>query len=304
MCGLVGLHLRPGPAERGGRPVLEDRLGDLLGQMLIAMTTRGPDSSGAAIYRDATSGVHKVSVLAPIEIDWPALEADLALLVAASVSVAGCGDVAIIETSATPHSVATALAAIAPELIVIGAGESIEVFKRVGHASALTGAYGLDARTGFQGIGHTRMATESAVTTAHSHPFAPGRDVALAHNGSFSNYATVRRRLEHQGVAFDTDNDSEVAARLIAQQLAAGEDLRSAIDTVASRMDGFYTLLVATNDEFAVVRDAFACKPAVIAETDDYVAMASEYHALTSLPGIADAEVYEPKPSEVYLWKR
>jgi glutamate synthase domain-containing protein 1 len=304
MCGLVGLHLRPGPTERAGQPLLEERLGELLGQMLIAMATRGPDSSGAAIYRDATSGLHKVSVLAPSAIDWPALEADLTVLVADGVTIDGCGDLAIIETHATPGSIGTALAAIAPELIVIGAGESIEVFKRVGHASSLAGAYGLATRHGFQGIGHTRMATESAVTTAHSHPFAPGRDVALAHNGSFSNYATVRRRLEHQGVVFDTDNDSEVAARLISRQLADGEDLRSALDTVAARMDGFYTLLVATNDEFAVVRDAFACKPAVIAETDDYVAVASEYHALTSLPGIEDADVYEPKPSEVYLWKR
>lgn len=304
MCGLVGLHLRTGPADQGGRPALEDRLGHLLGQMLTAMATRGPDSSGAAIYRDATAGQHKVSVLAPADLDWPALEADLSVLLTEPVSIDGYGDVAIIETRAAVDHVTTALEAVASDLVVIGAGSSIEVFKRVGHASALSGAYGLDLRGGFQGIGHTRMATESAVTTAHSHPFAPGRDVALAHNGSFSNYATVRRRLQHQGVVFDTDNDSEVAARLIAQQLAEGEDLRSAIDVVASRMDGFYTLLVATNDEFAVVRDAFACKPAVIAETDDYVAMASEYHALTNLPGIADAEVYEPKPSEVYLWKR
>jgi glutamate synthase domain-containing protein 1 len=148
------------------------------------------------------------------------------------------------------------------------------------------------------------MATESAVTTAHSHPFAPAADLALVHNGSFSNYATVRRRLARAGVSCDTDNDSEVAARLIASRMAAGDGLEDALKTVFKEMDGFFTLLVTTRTQFAVVRDSFACKPAVIAETSDYVAMASEYHALAGLPGITGAEVFEPMPEEIHLWSR
>jgi glutamate synthase domain-containing protein 1 len=148
------------------------------------------------------------------------------------------------------------------------------------------------------------MATESAVTTAHSHPFAPAADLALVHNGSFSNYATIRGRLARQGIRCETDNDSEVAARLVAARMAEGADLEEGLRTVLKEMDGFFTLLVTTRTQFAVVRDSFACKPAVIAETPDYVAMASEYHALARLPGITGARVFEPMPEEVHVWSR
>lgn len=148
------------------------------------------------------------------------------------------------------------------------------------------------------------MATESAVTTDGSHPFSPAADLALVHNGSFSNYATVRRKLEREGVRCVTDNDSEVCARYIAWQMAGGADLADALRMVLKEMDGFYTLLVATADEFAVLRDSFACKPAVIAETDTYVAFGSEFHALASLPDIGKATVFEPMPEEIHVWRR
>jgi glutamate synthase domain-containing protein 1 len=176
--------------------------------------------------------------------------------------------------------------------------------KDVGAPADICARYGIPGWGGYQGSGHTRMATESAVTTAHSHPFAPAADLALVHNGSFSNYATIRGRLARAGVYCETDNDSEVAARLIATRLAEGSSLEDALRTVLKEMDGFFTLLVTTRTQFAVVRDSFACKPAVIAQTSDYVAMASEYQALTGLPGISDAEVFEPMPEEIHLWSR
>jgi glutamate synthase domain-containing protein 1 len=178
------------------------------------------------------------------------------------------------------------------------------VVKDVGAPAAICARYGIPGWGGYQGIGHTRMATESAVTTAHSHPFAPAADLALVHNGSFSNYATIRGRLARQGIRCDTDNDSEVAARLVASRMAEGADLEEGLRTVLKEMDGFFTLLVTTRTQFAVVRDSFACKPAVIAETPDYVAMASEYHALAGLPGITGARVFEPMPEEVHVWSR
>ncbi len=176
--------------------------------------------------------------------------------------------------------------------------------KDVGAPADICARYGIPGWGGYQGSGHTRMATESAVTTAHSHPFAPAADLALVHNGSFSNYATIRGRLARAGVYCDTDNDSEVAARLIATRMAEGDSLEDALRTVLKEMDGFFTLLVTTRTQFAVVRDSFACKPAVIAETGDYVAMASEYQALAGLPGVAGAEVFEPMPEEIHLWSR
>jgi glutamate synthase domain-containing protein 1 len=148
------------------------------------------------------------------------------------------------------------------------------------------------------------MATESAVTPAHSHPFVVAPDLCLAHNGSFSNHASVRRRLQADGVVFDSDNDSEVAARFIAARLDGGDDLDEALRWMAKELDGFYTLTITSADSLAVIRDAFACKPAVIAETDGYVAVASEYRALAGLPEIATARVFEPNPEEIYLWSR
>ena len=182
--------------------------------------------------------------------------------------------------------------------------DRLRVYKDVGHPAAICERHRIAEAAGYQGVGHTRMATESAVTTEHSHPFAPGGGLTLVHNGSFSNHATIRRRLLDQGVRFDTDNDSEVAARYLAWRLAAGDDLGDGLRMVLKEFDGFFTLLVATPTQFAVVRDAFACKPAVIAETPAYVAMASEYHALAGLPGIEDAQVFEPMPEEIHLWTR
>jgi glutamate synthase domain-containing protein 1 len=180
----------------------------------------------------------------------------------------------------------------------------LEVMKDVGPARAVCERAGLAGRAGYQGVGHTRMATESAVTRAHSHPFVPAPGVCVVHNGSFSNHATVRRELERSGTTFDSDNDSEVAARYIASRLAGGDDLAAALGHMTRVLDGFYTLVVTTPSEFAVVRDAFACKPAVVAETRDYVAMASEYRALADLPGVRSARVFEPQPGKVQVWTR
>lgn len=160
------------------------------------------------------------------------------------------------------------------------------------------------SRSGYQGLGHTRMATESAMTTDGSHPFAPAADLALVHNGSLSNYATVRRRLARAGIRCDTDNDSEVAARFLAHRMFLGANLPDALRMAVAELDGFFTFVVTIRTVFTVVRDSFACKPAVIAETPDYVAMASEYHALADLPGIAGAQVFEPMPEEIHAWTR
>jgi len=148
------------------------------------------------------------------------------------------------------------------------------------------------------------MATESAVTPSGSHPYAVGPEQCLVHNGSFSNHASVRRELMRAGVQFDSDNDSEVGARFVANQLAQGRDVETALKELCGAFDGFYTLVVSDHDSFAVVRDAIACKPAVIAETDDWVAIASEYRALAALPNVELARVWEPQPEVVYAWNR
>jgi glutamate synthase domain-containing protein 1 len=311
MCGIIGLHLKSQD--------LEPRLGELLTVMLEAMTSRGPDSAGIAVYSgaDGASGpdaqVPQYSLRCGEAVDWDHLASDLGAELAIQTTAARAtgvtarrlgGDSAVLSSPADEISFLAALRKIAPHVALAGYGRSMVVVKDVGAPAEICSRYGIPGWAGYQGIGHTRMATESAVTTAHSHPFAPAADLALVHNGSFSNYATVRGRLARAGVQCETDNDSEVAARLVAQRMAGGAGLDEALRQVMKEMDGFFTLLVATRTQFAVVRDSFACKPAVIAETGDYVAMASEYQALARLPGMAAAEVFEPAPEEIYVWNR
>jgi len=298
VCGIVGLHLRS--------PSLEPELGMLLAEMLVAMTDRGPDSAGIAIYEDEKPDTeHRYSLHSGGgSLDWLRLAEQLADQVGADVRAERISDAAVFSSSVAPATFLPALAVASPTVNVFSQGRAVQVFKDVGTPEEICTRYEIRSRTGYQGLGHTRMATESAVTTEHSHPFSPAGDICLVHNGSFSNYASVRRDLIDQGAVFDTDNDSEVAARLIARELSRGKGLGEALERLLDSLDGFYTLLVTTADEFAVVRDPFACKPAVIAETDDYIAFGSEYRALAGLPGIDKARVFEPGPEELFVWSR
>lgn len=291
MCGIVGLHLR--------EPSLHPRLGELLTAMLGQVVERGPDSAGVAVYGDprlSPPGRSTVSLLGATPDEVRAALPDAVAIAADATTV--------VHAAAPPEALLAAIATALPQATVIGSGQDVAVLKGTGHPDALADAFGLAGVQGWQGVGHTRMATESAVTPAGAHPFSVGPDQCLVHNGSFANHATIRRELRAQGVRFDSENDSEVGARFVAHQLAAGTDLDKALRLLCERFDGFYTLLVATADSFAVVRDAIACKPALVAETPQWVAMASEYRALDVLPGIEDARIFEPEPEEVYVWKR
>ncbi|MGY1786184.1 hypothetical protein [Geodermatophilus sp. SYSU D00698] len=297
MCGIVGLHLR--------EPSLYPRLGELLTGMLCQVTERGPDSAGVAVYGDprwSPVGEASVSLLTG---DRTADDVAAAVRgVLPEAGVVDAGQTLVVHAATDPGTLTAAVRETVPGAVVIGAGEEVAVLKGVGHPQALAAEFGLAAAQGWQGVAHTRMATESAVTPAHCHPFSVGTDQCLVHNGSFANHATIRRELRAAGAVFDSDNDSEVGARFVAAQLAAGYDLEKSLKLLCERFDGFYTLLVSTRDSFAVVRDAIACKPAVVAETPQWVAMASEYRALAGLPGVEAARIFEPEPEEVYAWQR
>lgn len=306
MCGIAGLQIT--------NPELRPRLGEFLVPMLGMLAGRGPDSTGVAIYNDdAPPGAVKYSLRAPRDgYDWDGLARALHTAGHTAGQMVGDGTGppevrrrgrdAVLVTERAPDHVRDLLASIDPAVRIFGFGAAIEVYKDTGPAPDVCARYGVDQMAGYQGVGHTRMATESAVTTEHSHPFAVAPDLALVHNGSFSNYASIRRDLTDAGVRFDTDNDSEVAARYLAREMAAGADLAEALRRLMKVFDGFYTLLVASGSSLAVVRDSFACKPMVIAQTPDYVAVGSEYVALADLPGIEKAEVFEPAPEEIFTW--
>jgi methylamine---glutamate N-methyltransferase subunit A len=304
MCGIVGLHLKV--------PALEPELGALVTPMMDCMGSRGADSSGLAVFSTPLpTGRFRYSVRVG-SAEGSDAEADLRALIDELATATGqpveCErrrpDGAVLAATDDVDLVNRALRHIRPDAVVMGFGRSLEIVKDVGSPREVCDRFRIAERGGFQAVGHTRMATESAVTTDHSHPFAPTHDLAVVHNGSFSNPATVRRKLEEEGLRFVTDNDTEVAARLIGRELSRGSGVEAALKEVGNEMDGFYTLLVATDHEIAVVRDSFACKPLVVAETDEYVAFTSEYIAMATLPGIESAHVFEPKPEEIHAWRR
>jgi glutamate synthase domain-containing protein 1 len=296
MCGVCGLFAKT--------PEARARLGADLAKMLDQLAERGPDSAGFSIYDgEAVAGRTRVSLLDPGgEHDFASLRDALGADLDGVELSADSGDQAVVRADADAPALLARISELAPELVPLAFGATVEAFKRTGSPQRLIEATDLRRRSGTHAVGHTRMATESRVSTIHSHPFCPAADLSLVHNGSLSNHNAVRRQLAGRRVHFDTDNDSEVAARYLAWRIGEGDSLEEALNRALSDLDGFFTFAVASLDSFAVVRDRFGCKPALLAETDDWVVVASEQSAIAALPGGADAEIYEAEPGRVYLW--
>jgi glutamate synthase domain-containing protein 1 len=297
MCGIVGLFLKD--------KALEPQLGAMLSEMLVSLTDRGPDSAGIAIYSPGEKDHGRITVQSPSPAqDFAGLDGELGKKIGSPVKMSIKSTHAVFAVPREKLAAARdAIAELRPNARVMGMGEAIEIFKEVGLPADVAKRFEVSKMTGTHGIGHTRMATESAVTTMGAHPFSTGPDQCLVHNGSLSNHNNVRRELKREGIKFETENDTEVAAAYLSSRLAKGQDLGDALESSLADLDGFFTFVVGTKNGFGVVRDPIACKPAVLAETDQYVAFGTEYRALAKLPGIEDARVWEPEPSTVYFWE-
>ena len=302
MCGIVGLFLKDDS--------LQPHLGELLSEMLVTMSDRGPDSAGIAIYggdSEVSRSVAKITLQSHLaDTDFAGLSDEVAAAIEAD---GGTVSLAVKDTHAVllvpvakAAGVRAVLAGIRPAVRIMSVGEAIEIYKEVGLPRSVAERFSVSRMSGTHGIGHTRMATESAVTTMGAHPFSTGADQCLVHNGSLSNHNSLRRTLIRDGIHFETDNDTEVAAAYLTHKMQQGASLGEALESGLDDLDGFYTFVVGTRDGFGVVRDPIACKPAVMAETDQYVAFGSEYRALVNLPGIDAARVWEPEPATVYFW--
>ncbi|BDA83307.1 glutamine amidotransferase [Aureimonas sp. SA4125] len=296
MCGIVGLFLK-GPKHEG-------ELGSLLSGMLEVMSDRGPDSAGFAVYGAGSGGSIKLTLRGTDAARLRQVIASLGEALGESLAPVFHDTHAVVVVKDGQLADARAFLATQDAVSLVGAGERMELYKEVGLPGDVAGRFGLAAMSGTHGIGHTRMATESAVTTRGAHPFSTGTDQCLVHNGSLSNHASLRRMLSREGIGFATDNDSEVAAGYLTWKMREGSTLSEALEEGLDDLDGFYTFVVGTEKGFAVLRDPISCKPAVMAETEDYVAFGSEYRALAGLPGIETARVFEPEPATVYVWER
>lgn len=298
MCGIAGIYSK--------NRATAERVGESIALMMHELGDRGPDSAGIALYREPVpEGDSKVSLYsADPGVDWRLVVDELGVAFDGPVAHSVRASHATFHVPAEAAAVTEWLALNRPELRLMSAGRSIEIYKEKGHPDEFVRRFTLSELSASHAIAHTRMATESRVTTEHSHPFSTGLDLCLVHNGSLSNHNTLRRKLRREGVTFQTDNDSEVAAGYLMWRMREGAGLEEALSGCLEDLDGFYTFAVGTADGFAVLRDPIACKPAVMAETDDWVAIATEYRAIAVIPGAEDAVVWEPEPARVYTWER
>lgn len=296
MCGIVGLLVK--------NPAMRSRLGELMVPIFEEMASRGPESAGLAVFTDKLPETdRKYSLFAPSwDYDWAPFEADFIRRFGTEAQMAVKGNHAVLTCDEPADAVKAWTKQHHPELHVLSAGRRIDIYKDTGHPADIAKRYAFPKLAGTHVVGHTRMATESAVTPDRAHPFTAGEDFCLVHNGTISNPFMIRRKLEHKGIKFETDNDTEAATRFLEWRMREGDSLEGALQKGFEELDGFYTFLIGTENKLALVRDAFACKPAVVAETDDYVAIASEFRALAHLPGVNNAKLFEPMPEELYVW--
>ena len=292
MCGIVGIYLKTKKFEKS--------LGKMLSGMLNNMESRGPDSAGFAIYKKEEEKIFKYSLCIG-DLDFNKFKKEISKKIKKS-KLNQYSDHVILKTSIEPKTVIKIINNSFPEISLVGYGNSIEIFKQVGNPKDVVKKFKLDSFSGTHGIGHTRMATESAITTDGSHPYSTGKDECLVHNGSLSNHNNLRRELVKKGNIFNSENDTEVAAGYVSNSLLNKKSLKDTLVSGLKDLDGFYTFITGTKKGFAVVRDEIACKPAVIAETKNYVAIASEFQAMAHLPDVNAAKIFEPEPGIVYSW--
>ncbi len=296
MCGIIGLLLK--------RDDLHERLGEFVTPMIDCMGTRGPDSAGLAVFRvPLDDGCRRFGLFSnDPQFDWQTMHDDFRRATGCNGRIEFVANHAAVISSIAVESFKSWLNQSAPGLHLVSVGRAIEMFKDEGEPVDISRRYRFAQLTGTHAVAHTRMATESAVSPAHAHPYTAGEDFCLVHNGSLSNPHSIRRELERKGIAFETDNDTEAGCRFLEWRMREGDTLEEAIESSFQQLDGFFTFLMATADKMVLVRDAFACKPAVAAETDEYVAVASEFRSLAHLPNIKAADVFEPVPEKIYSW--
>jgi glutamate synthase domain-containing protein 1 len=299
VCGIVGYFHKSGRNEP---------IGPVLLAMLTALARRGPDSAGVALYgrgeprgeicwiklreSEDTDGSEKVTLDRLSEAARVVSHSRRGLLLRM-----------VIEREIAVRDLCERIERDGVE--VISLGTRLELVKEVGAPQNLIADLDLPSFRGSHGIGHTRLSTESKVDLSHSQPFwARGiPDLATVHNGHITNYDRMRRIYEGRGYRFFTHNDSEVIAVYLADNLARGRSFEEALRSSLEDLDGSFTYLAATSEEFGYARDPFAFKPLITVETEHAVAIANEEIAIRSALG-NDGIAHEPTGHVYRVWRR
>lgn len=305
MCGIAGyLQFSNGTSNQPAPPV-----GRVVLSMIEALGCRGPDSAGVALCgpRHPESIVLRVKLGDHGDFVARAAEAEAAAAPFHASAFTQTGSYLRFQVPAATrlNELTAVMEAVAPEMEVVSAGTTLEILKQVGSPANLEGAFHVSEFRGTHGLGHTRLSTESRVDLSHSQPFwghgCP--DLAIVHNGHITNYHQMRRRYEQVGVRFYTENDSEIIGIYLARHLNAGKSLESGLQSMLRDMDGSFSCLALTATELGFVKDPFAFKPLVVAETDRFVALATEEVAIrAAIPG--DYRVREAQVKEFKVWQR
>ncbi len=304
MCGIAGFFDKS--RSNHNAPV-----GQVLLTMLEALACRGPDSTGVALFAPSLDRRVVLCINLGENGDGSARVASLRNFLDrqfksryALTNHEIAARLVVSEVEDVP-ALAAGIEALDKNIEVVSMGESLEIVKQVGSPSNLDGAYGVAQMKGTHAIGHTRLSTESKVDLSHSQPFGSHQlgDLAIVHNGHITNYHQLRRRYEQRKIRFYTENDSEVVTIYLADQMNKGLTLRKALHAMLGDLDGSFSCLVATSNQIGFVKDPFALKPLLWAETDKFVTLANEEVAIRSaLPGAYD--VREAQAREVRLWER
>lgn len=309
MCGIAGIIHLDGPGD----------VGHEMTKMLQSMKHRGPDSSGYALYGEPQDSlVMRFKLADPnetsdfdfaerLERNRREVESRLSKIGATVDRVDGESAYAYraeFRYEGELKPLADYVENI-PGCEVLSLGHSLEIVKDLGDAETVAGQYKLDGFRGTHAIGHVRMATESDVDIAGAHPYwaYPFSDVAVVHNGQLTNYHQWRRRLERSGHRFQSECDSEIIAVYLAERLADGLSLETAMKQSLDDLDGVFTYLVVTETSLGMAKDEMAAKPLVLYQGDNLVAMASEEGAIRAvLP--QEIDTYDPYEKEVLVWSR
>ncbi len=305
MCGIAG-RILSGPG----------RVGNELVDLMEAQRHRGADSTGFAVYGPHLDEGYVVRAMVR---DRAGLSKDLEdfleilrehdsdFLSDPTWDDARTAHVTVRMTIKVPGSMEAwtkQTDTIAQRIEVQSVGRSLEIIKDLGGAEEVADKHNVRDMIGTHGLGHARLATESDVSPTASHPFwaRPFPDVAIVHNGQITDYYTWRERLERAGYRFMTQNDSELIAVWISDQMSKGLTQEQALRKSITSIDGVFTYLISNLDSMGFAKDRFAMKPLVTVEENGTLAAATEEQAVRKVcPGEVDIINYDG-PSLMNTW--